>query len=602
MKTTLLLLTALLGATLSTHAASITRLGGLHTSISSTAFGISADGRVVVGDSWNADLNREAFRWTAEAGMAGLGDFPGGDFRSTAFGTSADGNVVVGRSTTADVERAFRWTAAGGMVGLVGTGPATNSDAIAASMDGSVIVGSRWADISVAFRWTAGSGMAALNGLSETNESGAYGVSADGSVVVGYGATTNGGEAFRWTVTNGVEWLGDLPGADVSAWASAVSADGQVVVGGGAATNHSEAFRWTRASGMVPLGVLPGNLHSQADAVSADGNTVIGFCWDEMGAMTAFVWTHVGGMQKLADFLTARGVDMGQWQSLWQAKGISADGRWVCGYGLTTSGTEEAFLADLGPVVTLQPVEDAYLSSSGSEADQTWNSTVLDQFGYYSAYKRPLLKFDLSSIPDGATILSARLTMELQGIYGGQGHSTTVWRMPNDNWNETNVTWNSYSQTGAVVVASLPGTGQLGDRVWHIQLADWPYAADLADDAVTFQTRWETDGYGGWEGDGYYKANSYSSKEGSVAPTLRIEYASAPAAPMLSITRTNEFITVFWTAPSDGWRLERTNALGGASATWPPVPPPYRTNAGTVSATFTNAPAVGNQFFRLHKL
>lgn len=100
MKTKLILLTALLSATLSTYAASITRLGGLQPSISSTAFGISADGRVVVGDSWNADLNREAFRWTAEAGMAGLGDLPGGNFHSTAFGISADGNVVVGRGVT----------------------------------------------------------------------------------------------------------------------------------------------------------------------------------------------------------------------------------------------------------------------------------------------------------------------------------------------------------------------------------------------------------------------------------------------------------------------------------------------------------------------
>jgi hypothetical protein len=180
-------------------------------------------------------------------------------------------------------------------------------------------------------------------------------------------------------------------------------------------------------------------------------------------------------------------------------------------------------------VVTLQPVDDAYLISSGSQADQTWNSPVLEQFGYYGAFKRPLFKFDLSSIPDGATILSARLTIALQGIYGGQGHSTTVWRMPNDNWYETNVTWNSYPQTGAVVVASLPGTGQLGDRVWHIQLADWPYAADLADDAVTFQTRWDADGYGGSEGDGYYKANSYSSKEGTVAPTLQIEFTPPPS-------------------------------------------------------------------------
>jgi hypothetical protein len=258
------------------------------------------------------------------------------------------------------------------------------------------------------------------------------------------------------------------------------------------------------------------------------------------------------------------------------------------------------FAAGASPagVVTLQPVDDAYLSSSGSEADQTFNGAVLDQFGYYSAYKRPLLKFDLSSIPDGATIVSARLTLGLQGIYGGQGHSTTLWRMPNDNWNETTVTWNTYTQAGAVAVASLPGTNDLGARVWDIQLAAWSYAADLADDAVTFQTRWETDGYGGWEGDGYYKANSFSSKEGTVAPQLRIEYTMEPP-PALSIAHNDEQITLSWPAPADGWLLERSTRLD--SGIWTQIPPPYMSGEGNWFVTLPRTGAPAAEFFRLHK-
>ena len=34
---------------------------------------------------------------------------------------------------------------------------------------------------------------------------------------------------------------------------------------------------------------------------------------------------------------------------------------------------------------------------------------------------------------------------------------------------------------------------------------------------------------------------------------------------------------------------------------WTPVPPPYQTDSGVISANFTNTPPVGNQFFRLHK-
>lgn len=52
--------------------------------------------------------------------MVGLGDFPGGEFGSQAYGVSADGSVVVGFGAPAAPSffEAFRWTSAGGMVGL----------------------------------------------------------------------------------------------------------------------------------------------------------------------------------------------------------------------------------------------------------------------------------------------------------------------------------------------------------------------------------------------------------------------------------------------------------------------------------------------------
>jgi probable HAF family extracellular repeat protein len=53
--------------------------------------------------------------------------------------------------------------------------------------------------------------------------------------------------------------LGDPPGGLVLSEATAVSADGQVVVGVSVvAGDTAQAFRWTEASGMVGLGDLPG--------------------------------------------------------------------------------------------------------------------------------------------------------------------------------------------------------------------------------------------------------------------------------------------------------------------------------------------------------
>jgi hypothetical protein len=75
-----------------------------------------------------------------------------------------------------------------------------------------------------------------------------------------------------------------------------------------------------------------------------------------------------------------------------------------------------------------------------------------------------------------------------------------------------------------------------------------------------------------------------------------------PGAPLLSMTRANNRVTLSWPLVATGWMLERTNTLPSGSAVWPQVAPPYQTNAGTsLSVTFTNLPP-GDYFFRLHKL
>jgi probable HAF family extracellular repeat protein len=68
---------------------------------------------VVVGFSNDASGHGfKAFRWTAASGMVGLGFLPGGN-QSSARGVNADGKVVVGQANDAsDQPQAFRWTRA----------------------------------------------------------------------------------------------------------------------------------------------------------------------------------------------------------------------------------------------------------------------------------------------------------------------------------------------------------------------------------------------------------------------------------------------------------------------------------------------------------
>jgi probable HAF family extracellular repeat protein len=176
----------------------------LGTGSSSWAYGVSSDGRVVVGKAYNAAGGYRAFRWTAADGMQDLGTL--GGRHSVAYGVSADGLVVVGGAwNTARRQRAFRWTAADGMQDL-GT----------------------------------------LGG----NQSVAYGVSADGAVVVGSAQNADGQwRAFRWTPVDGMKDLSDtysclLSNGSYFEAAFAVSPDGRYIVGWGynAATRRREAF------------------------------------------------------------------------------------------------------------------------------------------------------------------------------------------------------------------------------------------------------------------------------------------------------------------------------------------------------------------------
>jgi probable HAF family extracellular repeat protein len=254
----------------------------------SVGFGVSADGSVVAGYGYPTDFS-EAFRWTQADGMVGLGFLPGQDV-SGAYGISADGTVIVGQAPV----RPFRWTATTGMTDLGDLGGGTFGQADAASTDGSVVVGFGSSVSGLeAFRWTEAGGMVGLGSLSTTNfKSGALDLSADGSVVVGWSRSGDGYEAFRWTAENGMVGLGDLPGGVFSSQAEVVSTDGSVIVGTAHVDPGSDvdqwqgesAFIWDSDNGMRSLrdvlineGIdLTGWRLIEATGMSADGRTITG--------------------------------------------------------------------------------------------------------------------------------------------------------------------------------------------------------------------------------------------------------------------------------------------------------------------------------------
>ena len=322
----------------------------------SYANGVSADGKVVVGDAGTGGVSRDAFRWTAETGMVRMGPVPGGSASHQAFAASADGSVVAGIGVMDGRQFATRWTAQAGVVRLPDVpGEFLASGAGAISGDGSVIAGFSNPDGGEALALWTSAGVESIGTLrlDPTRDTGprATGVSADGSVVVGFSHSANGlYEALRWTRAGGMVGLGDLPGDEFYSVATAVSADGATVVGYSRSSFGEVPFRWTEQGGMVrmgyPLGVAGpgavGGSFGHATGVSGDGSIIVGTSSLAAG-QSATIWDAAGGTRTLQSELARLGLDLTGW-SLIAATGISPDGQAIAGAAFNPSGQVEAFL------------------------------------------------------------------------------------------------------------------------------------------------------------------------------------------------------------------------------------------------------------------
>jgi probable HAF family extracellular repeat protein len=332
-------------------AASFRALGVLRGDARSYAFGVSSSGNVVIGASYDAQEIGQAFRWTEREGMVGLGSLPDRP-NSQASAASADGSVVGGTSVFIDLFDAFRWTAAGGIEKLrVGATDPPPEAVNGVSGDGTVLVGAAnfaFAD-PVAFRWTEAGGLEQLGFLSGgTGASEAFGISDDGSVIVGQSTQGDTDVAFRWTASGGVTALA-LPSGTLAAIAFAVSADGGTAVGSSnTAPRIFQATRWGSGASATVLPALAGGQQtSVARAVSSGGTVIVGQVTLEGGEQVAVVWDE-GGARQLRDILTAAGLaDQLDGWALEDAQGVSADGMLVAGSATSPDGVQQAFLARL---------------------------------------------------------------------------------------------------------------------------------------------------------------------------------------------------------------------------------------------------------------
>ncbi|MBS1721957.1 MAG: hypothetical protein JSS66_03000 [Armatimonadetes bacterium] len=306
--------------------------------------------------------------------ITNLGTIPGGT-QSTAGGLSKNGSVVVGFSNFANngTKHAFRWTSQTGVIDL-GTAPQDlQSFGYSVNANGSVVVGKSGVQ---AMRWSATEGMIHLsNAISQSLD-----VNANGSVVVGDEADW----AFRWTAEAGLHSLGVLPGGAFSD-AYAVSADGNSVVGGSDSALGYHAYLWTAPNGMTDLGVLTGSDTSLATAISGDGKTVVGYSRSSSGDR-AFRWTQGGGMEPFQgeDQLGSSAWSVSYDGSIITISGGSGLWIWTVRDGMIPLKT---YLVSFGLDLSLWTIGDAIVSSDGTALTGT---AFIEGIGYRAYLVRGL--------------------------------------------------------------------------------------------------------------------------------------------------------------------------------------------------------------------
>lgn len=308
---------------------------------STAAYGMTGDGRYVVGLSEMPGGGDRAFRWDTEAGMMlnlGLLD-PGNPLgESYANDISGGGETVVGGYFRPGALRAFAWID-GATTGEVGNEQMYQLKGLASA--------SRWyaTSISDTGRYATGGSNGTINGF------------ATASLAVRWDLS---GLEAGGTGSDVLLNLGSLTGVDGGySVGHDISADGRMVVGAAAdESGFSKAFRWVEGSTtgdvdnvqMHSLGALghdPSNW-SEARALSRDGQYVVGWSQANLAHDLAFRWSEATGMESMHDWLDRNGVSVGG-LILTDATAISDDGLVIAGLMTVPGEGERAYIARVAP-------------------------------------------------------------------------------------------------------------------------------------------------------------------------------------------------------------------------------------------------------------
>jgi hypothetical protein len=116
----------------------------------------------------------------------------------------------------------------------------------------------------------------------------------------------------------------------------------------------------------------------------------------------------------------------------------------------------------------LYPTNDAYINNA--EPTSVHNSNTV-YAGYSAETTRTYLKFDLSAIPDGQSIVSAVLRLDTNYLSSSPVTGSPVigaYYLDNDNWSESTLTWNN-APTNFSMLPTNTQSISTGDVFWTVK-------------------------------------------------------------------------------------------------------------------------------------
>jgi hypothetical protein len=246
------------------------------------------------------------------------------------------------------------------------------------------------------------------------------------------------------------------------------------------------------------------------------------------------------------------------------------------------------------------------VATQNAQIDSDAPNTPFEEWGILDANssRRILIQFDLSAIPPGASITSARLGLVSRAPFNyAYGVVMQVWRVENDAWNQFTVTWNNFVSGSTDYLAVLGGGVGQHYSVWDIDLNAWNKTADLADNKFSVLVLSPDSGMSYYSRAVPNPNNGSGSPDADIVPYLEITYAGNPpviAPPLIRVlSQTNNQLALAWnTFP--GWSYQLQSNLELAATNW--ITCSGTNYASELNMTNTVAAGPGQKFFRVQQV